>query len=77
VLAMTGYQPDFTFLKSCGIQIGDDEFSTPHYDPETQESNVPGIFLAGVICGGLKTNKWFIENSRVHAEVIVDYIKSH
>ncbi len=75
VLAMTGYQPDFTFLKSCGIQIGDDEFKTPHYDPETQETNVPGIFLAGVICGGLKTNKWFIENSRVHAEVIISHIK--
>lgn len=75
VLAMTGYQPDFTFLKSCGIQIGDDEFKTPHYDPETQETNVPGIFLAGVICGGLKTNKWFIENSRVHAEVIIEHIK--
>lgn len=76
VLAMTGYQPDFTFLKSCGIAIGDDEFKTPHYDPETQETNVPGIFLAGVICGGLKTNKWFIENSRVHAEVIIGHISN-
>jgi thioredoxin reductase (NADPH) len=74
VLAMTGYQPDFTFLKSCGIEIGDDEFKTPHYNPDTQETNVNGIFLAGVICGGLKTNKWFIENSRVHAEVIIAHI---
>ncbi len=75
VLAMTGYQPDFSFLKSCGIHIGNDEFRTPDYDPETQETNVPGFFLAGVICGGLKTNKWFIENSRVHAEVIVAEIQ--
>ncbi|MEM8892969.1 MAG: YpdA family putative bacillithiol disulfide reductase [Bacteroidota bacterium] len=75
VLAMTGYQPDFSFLKSCGIEIGNDEFKTPHYDEQTQETNVEGIFLAGVICGGLKTNKWFIENSRVHAEVIIDEIK--
>lgn len=77
VLAMTGYQPDFTFLKSCGIRIGDDDSKTPHYNPETQETNVPGIFLAGVICGGLQTNKWFIENSRVHAEVIIEHIKTH
>lgn len=71
VLAMTGYQPDFTFLKSVGVEIGTDEFKTPEYAPETMETNVKGVYLAGVICGGLKTNKWFIENSRVHAEVII------
>ena len=71
VLAMTGYQPDFSFLKSAGVEIGTDEFQTPVHDPETMETNVAGLYLAGVICGGLKTNKWFIENSRVHAEVIV------
>ncbi len=76
VLAMTGYQPDFSLLESMGIIIGDDEFHTPSYTPETMETNVPGIYLAGVICGGLKTNKWFIENSREHAKVIVnDLIK--
>lgn len=74
VLAMTGYQPDFDFLKSIGITIGTDEHRTPHYDPDTMETNVKGVYLAGVICGGLKTNKWFIENSRVHAEVITQHI---
>ncbi|MEM0941628.1 MAG: YpdA family putative bacillithiol disulfide reductase [Bacteroidota bacterium] len=71
VLAMTGYQPDFKFLNHIGINIGNDEFKTPCYNPETMETNIAGAYLAGVICGGLKTNEWFIENSRVHAEIIV------
>jgi thioredoxin reductase (NADPH) len=75
VLAMTGYQPDFSFLKKLGIRIGSDEYKTPHYDAETMETNVSGIYLAGVICGGLQTNIWFIENSRVHAEIIMNSIK--
>jgi thioredoxin reductase len=54
--------------------LGDDEFRTPSYNTDTMETNVYGIYLAGVICGGLKTNKWFIENSRVHASMIVDNI---
>jgi len=74
VLAMTGYQPDFTFLKKVGIQIGTDEHHTPIHNPTTMETNVGNLFLAGVICGGLKTNKWFIENSRVHAEMIIEEI---
>lgn len=77
VLAMTGYQPDFSFLQSIGIEIGNDEFKTPTYDENTMETNVPGVYLAGVICGGLKTNAWFIENSRVHAEMIISDIQSH
>lgn len=76
VLAMTGYQPDFSFLKHVGVKIGDDEFKTPIYNEKTMETNVPGVYLAGVICGGLKTNAWFIENSREHAEIIVKHIKS-
>ena len=71
VLAMTGYQPDFSFLKKIGIEIGDDEHKTPVHDPDTMMTNVEGIYLAGVICGGLKTNKWFIENSRDHSKIIV------
>ncbi|WP_420578555.1 YpdA family putative bacillithiol disulfide reductase [Ekhidna sp.] len=74
VLAMTGYQPDFSFLKHVGVKIGDDEFKTPIYNEKTMETNVSGVYLAGVICGGLKTNAWFIENSREHAEVIIDHI---
>mgnify|MGYP006085512349 FL=1 len=71
VLAMTGYQPDFNFLTSMGVRIGTDVNRTPFHNSETMETNVSGIFLAGVICGGLKTNKWFIENSREHAELII------
>ncbi|MEQ8240132.1 MAG: YpdA family putative bacillithiol disulfide reductase [Cyclobacteriaceae bacterium] len=76
VLAMTGYQPDFTFLRSIGIEIGEDDFKTPVYDDQTMETNIEGVYLAGVICGGLKTNAWFIENSRVHAEMIVNHLVS-
>jgi thioredoxin reductase (NADPH) len=71
VLAMTGYQPPFGFMKAAGVWFQDDKFHTPVYDERTMETNTPGLYLAGVVCGGLKTNKWFIENSRVHAEVIM------
>ncbi len=76
VLAMTGYQPDFSFLESIGIEIGKDEFKTPVYDKTTMQTNVPSAYLAGVICGGLKTNAWFIENSREHADLIINHINS-
>ncbi|MGB5405067.1 MAG: hypothetical protein WBN13_13920, partial [Robiginitalea sp.] len=46
----------------------------PHYDPQTMETNVPGLYLAGVICGGMETHKWFIENSREHAKIILEHI---
>lgn len=75
VLAMTGYQPPFGFMESMGLRFNDDEDHTPVYNETTMETNVPGIFLAGVVCGGLRTNKWFIENSRVHATMIFDYLK--
>jgi putative YpdA family bacillithiol system oxidoreductase len=74
VLALTGYRPDFSFLTSMGITLSDDDRQIPQHDPETMETNVPGIYLAGVICGGNETHKWFIENSRVHAEIIVNHI---
>ena len=76
VLAMTGYQPPFEFMESMGVQFLDDEDHTPVYNDATMESNVAGIYLAGVVCGGLRTNKWFIENSRVHAELIARAIKA-
>lgn len=75
VLAMTGYQPPFDFMKACGIAFNVDAYHTPVYDEVTMETNVPDIYLAGVVCGGLKTNKWFIENSRVHATQIIESIK--
>ena len=76
VLAMTGYQPNYNLLKDLGVKIHDDEFMTPEYNNDTMETNIKGVFLAGVICGGLKTNKWFIENSRDHSEKILSKILS-
>ena len=74
VLAMTGYQPDFSLLESLGVSIHKDDYKTPVFNERTMESSKKGVYLAGVVCGGLKTNKWFIENSRVHAEQIVNSI---
>ena len=72
VLAMTGYQPNFELLESLGVAFQEDEYRTPVYDPRTMQSNAEGVYLAGVVCGGLKTNKWFIENSRDHAPLIIE-----
>jgi thioredoxin reductase (NADPH) len=75
VLAMTGYQPDFAFLRSMGVELDPtDGLNIPVHNRETMETNVPGVFLAGVICGGMQTNKWFIENSRVHADMVAETI---
>ena len=76
VLAMTGYKPNFDFLKKIGIKLSVDEKLLPEYNPETMETHLPGVYLAGVVCGGMDTHLWFIENSRVHAEMIVgDIVK--
>ena len=75
VLAMTGYLPDFDFLKNSGIDL-QGECLNPFYNPETMETNVPNLYLAGVVCGGKDTHLWFIENSRIHAEMIVKNIIS-
>tara|TARA_B100000767_G_scaffold173106_1_gene162043 strand:- start:4101 stop:5060 length:960 start_codon:yes stop_codon:yes gene_type:complete len=74
VLAMTGYQPDFSLLESLGVKFQNDEHRTPIYNEKTMESTQKGVYLAGVVCGGLKTNKWFIENSRIHAKQILEAI---
>ena len=76
VLALTGYKPNFSFLKMLGVNISNDEKKLPEYDPETMETNVKGLYLAGVICGGMETHKWFIENSRIHAKIIIKNIIS-
>lgn len=68
VLAMTGYKPDFKLFQGLGLAFQDDEWKTPVFDELTHQSNVDGLYLAGVICGGLNTSRWFIENARVHAE---------
>ncbi|OXB08529.1 hypothetical protein B0A81_09470 [Flavobacterium plurextorum] len=76
VLALTGYKPDLTFLEKMGIELSNDELTIPIYNAETMETNVKGLFLAGVVCGGMQTHKWFIENSRIHATMIMDYIST-
>lgn len=73
VVALTGYRPDFSFLKSIGVELVGEK-QIPMYNDATMETNVKGLYLAGVICGGLETHKWFIENSRVHASQIMDTI---
>jgi thioredoxin reductase (NADPH) len=73
VLAMTGYLPDFDFLKNSGIELQGDCLN-PLYNSETMETNIPGLYLAGVVCGGKDTHLWFIENSRIHAEMIIRHI---
>jgi thioredoxin reductase (NADPH) len=75
VLAMTGYKPNFAFMEMMGVRIGDDPMKTPVYDEFTNETNVENVYLAGVVCGGLRTNKWFIENSRIHATQIMAHLK--
>ena len=76
VIAMTGYQPNLSFLQKAGIQLSDDEIRKPAYDNDTHETNIPGIYLAGVICGGMNTHSLFIENSREHALKIIENILS-
>ncbi len=71
VLAMTGYKPNLPFLEKLGLKLSEDEQRKPEYNQTTMETNLPNVFIAGVICGGMDTRSLFIENSRVHAELIV------
>ena len=73
VLALTGYCPDYTFLESMGITI-DGESGKPNTDPETCETNVSGVYLAGGIVAGRQTNKIFIENGRFHGQKIIKHL---
>jgi len=76
VIAMTGYQPNLSFLEKLGIELSKDAIRKPAYNNDTHETNVKGIYLAGVICGGMDTHSLFIENSREHAEKIVTDISA-
>jgi thioredoxin reductase (NADPH) len=76
VIALTGYQPNLAFLDNMGINLCADEIRKPTYNEETNESNLEGIYLAGVICGGMNTHRLFIENSREHAVKIIQHIAS-
>ena len=76
VLAMTGYKPNLKFLQDSGIKISDDDVCKPDYSEKNYETNVKGIYLAGVICGGMNTHRLFIENSREHAvKIIKDIVR--
>ncbi len=75
VIALTGYRPDFSLLTQAGVNLSEPRLY-PTHNTDTMETNVPGIYLAGVVCGGLDTHKWFIENSRDHAGKIIRHIKS-
>jgi thioredoxin reductase (NADPH) len=76
VLALTGYQPNLDMLRSFGITLSDDDVKCPTCNTETMETNVPGIYLAGVVLGGMNTHRLFIENSREHADQIIKHIIS-
>ena len=76
VVALTGYLPNFELLTQSGVTLSEDEKQRPTYNPKTMETNVEGLYLAGVICGGKETHKWFIENSRIHAKIIVNHIQA-
>jgi thioredoxin reductase (NADPH) len=77
VLALTGFHTDFSFLERCGINLSGDKFKKPFYNENTYETNVPGLFLSGVVCSGLDTTGWFIENSRLHAAKTFDRIAEY
>jgi thioredoxin reductase (NADPH) len=74
VLAMTGYHPDYGFLEALGIEFADDGYRTPIFDETTFESTRRGVYLAGTVCGGYRTSRWFIENGRFHARQIIMHI---
>lgn len=74
VLAMTGYRPDYEFLHHLGVTTGNDQYKTPTHDKDSLESNLERVYLAGVMNGGLKTNIYFIENTRHHGKLIIDQI---
>lgn len=74
VFALTGYHPDFDFLRQAGVEI-DDQTQRPRCNPETLESNVPGVYLAGVIIAGMDTNEIFIENGRFHGKQIISDLR--
>src|SRR5579863_67563 len=76
VFAMTGYHPDFSFLENAGIRL-DPKTRKPQLNPKTLESNVPGIYVAGVLVGGLHTGEIFIENGRFHGRQIIAAITGH
>ncbi len=74
VLAMTGYHPDFTLLERFGVTFADDRWRTPVFDETTFETRRRGVYIAGTVCGGYQTGRWFIENGRFHARQIAAHV---
>lgn len=74
VIAMTGYRPDYAFLERLELEFADDGYRTPIYDETTFETTRPGVYIAGTVCGGYQTSRWFIENGRFHARQIMKHI---
>jgi len=74
VVAMTGYRPDYAFLEALAITFADDPYRTPIFDETTFETARRGLYLAGTVCGGYQTSRWFIENGRFHARQIAKHI---
>ena len=72
---MTGYRPHFDLMKKMGINLTENDNKMPVYDKDTLETNRKGLYVAGVVCGGMDTSSLFIENSRIHAEHIADHIE--
>ncbi len=75
VLAMTGYQPNYELLGNLGLEIPQDEDCIPVHDPETLETSLPNVYLAGVVCAGKQTSTLFIENTRDHGDIIVEQVQ--
>jgi thioredoxin reductase (NADPH) len=75
VLAMTGYHPHFGLMKKMGIELTNDDKRMPVYDEKSLETNRKGLYVAGVVCGGMDTSSLFIENTRIHAEHISGHIE--
>ena len=74
VLAMTGYHPNYTLMNALGIELTNDEKCMPIHKEDSLETNRKGIYVAGVVCGGMDTSRLFIENSRIHADQIAEHI---
>lgn len=75
VLAMTGYRPHYGLMEVLEIELTDDDIKMPIYNEETLETNRKGMYVAGVVCGGMDTSKLFIENTRIHADHIATDIE--
>jgi thioredoxin reductase (NADPH) len=75
IFALTGYHPDFSFIERLGVKLDEANDRCPVCDPATLESNVPGIYLAGVIVAGERTNEIFIENGRFHGQLIAEALR--